>query len=169
MKLQKEDLKGAIEVLIFFVVTMGVLLLFFTFVKFPKTSGPSMNPSFNDGDLMITINTKKVDINDIVVVNSRTLDEYLVKRVIGVGGDHIEIRNSTLYRNGVPLYESYVSTQTWCKESDTLDVIVPEGHIFIMGDNRVNSMDSRAIGSIPVSDIYGRVIFDFTTKTWYID
>jgi len=169
MKLKKEDLKGAIEVIIFFVVVMTALLVFFTMFKFPKTNGYSMLPSFDDGDTMLVLNTRSVEVNDIVVVNSSALGEYIVKRVIGVSGDHIEIREGTLYRNGTPLYEAYLNDDNWCKEVDFVDVVVPDGYIFLLGDNRVVSMDSRAIGVVPTSEIYGKVLCNLTRWDWYLD
>ena len=118
---------------------------------------------------MLTLSTKSVEVNDVVVINSSVLGEYIVKRVIGVEGDHIVIQNGVLYRNDVPLYEAYILEPNWCKETDTIDVVVPEDCIFVMGDNRVVSMDSRAIGVIPRSEIYGVVICNLTKWTWYID
>ena len=167
MSIKKEDLKGVFEVVIFFVIVMTILLVFFAVFKFPKTSGYSMQPSFDDKDLMLVINTRHAEVNDIIVANSTVLGEYVVKRVIGVGGDHIVIRDGILYRNDIPIYEAYLADQNWCMAADFTDIVVPDGCVFVMGDNRTMSMDSRSIGPIPVSDIYGRVICNLTKREFY--
>ena len=146
---------------------MTVLLVFFAVFKFPKTSGYSMQPSFDDKDLMLVINTRHAEVNDIIVANSTVLGEYVVKRVIGVGGDHIVIRDGILYRNDIPIYEAYLADQNWCMAADFTDIVVLDGCVFVMGDNRTMSMDSRSIGPIPVSDIYGRVICNLTKREFY--
>ena len=165
MKLRKEEMKEIAKVLLFFVVVMGSLLILCSFFNFPKVSGPSMLPSFRDGDMMLTRYTENIKVGDVVVIRNDELDEYLVKRVIGVSGDHIEMKDGYMYRNGERLYEAYVSSQTWCM--DTYDVTVPEGQLFILGDNRLVSFDSRALGCMPISDIYGKVLCNLSTWQWF--
>lgn len=81
-----------------------------------------------------------------------------VKRVIGLPGDHLEFVDGRVLRNGEMLVENYVRGRT---ESPLKELVVPEGHIFVMGDNRESSIDSRRIGPVPVSNIQGRVILRF--------
>lgn len=82
-----------------------------------------------------------------------------IKRVIGVAGDHIIVNeDGTVSRNGQTLEEAYLKDGTTSRNGAYIDVIVPEKTIFAMGDNRLQSMDSRYFGCIPISKIDGYVI-----------
>ena len=82
-----------------------------------------------------------------------------IKRVIGLAGDHIEINeNGTVNRNGEVLSESYLKDGTTSRNGAYINIIVPENTIFAMGDNRLQSMDSRYFGAIPISKIDGYVL-----------
>ena len=79
-----------------------------------------------------------------------------IKRVIGVSGDTVEIREGVTYVNGEPIDEPYLHET----ELGTLEpTVVEEDSVFVMGDNRNNSFDSRVVGSIPYEQIRGRVVF----------
>jgi len=82
---------------------------------------------------------------------------YYVKRVIGKPGDVIELIDHKFYRNGVELNEPYIKEPLNYSASEKW--VVPEDHIFVMGDNRNNSHDSRAIGFIPLDHNMGKKIF----------
>lgn len=89
-----------------------------------------------------------------------------IKRVIGLPGDHVKIEEGKVYLNGEELNEPYLGeniTTGKLKNADTpyLDVIVPEGHLFLMGDNRPNSTDSRCFGCVPYEKIESRVVIRF--------
>lgn len=87
-----------------------------------------------------------------------------IKRIIGVAGDHIEIKDGKVYLNGVESQEEYLdegvetTMETYGVYSD---IVVPEGYVFVMGDNRAHSTDSRCFGCIPVSKIEGKVWIRF--------
>lgn len=83
----------------------------------------------------------------------------LVKRVIGLPGDEIDIRQGKVFINGTELTESYIHQPTQEKDSLTFPVIVPENHYFVMGDNRQNSHDSRDFNSIDRKQIEGKIMF----------
>lgn len=89
----------------------------------------------------------------------RNRNEHMwVKRVVGLPGDSLEIRNGYLYRNGQMLREDYI------KEEMILGldpVNVPEDHVYVLGDNRNHSSDSRIVGPIPTRNIQGKVIMRF--------
>ena len=84
-----------------------------------------------------------------------------IKRVIGKAGDHIKIENGKVYRNGEELDEPYLNEGTITNGRIYSDVIVPEGYLYVMGDNRENSTDSREFGCIPISKVESRVAFRF--------
>jgi signal peptidase I len=77
-----------------------------------------------------------------------------IKRVIGLPGETIEIRDSTVLIDGVPLFEPYLKVGSRMPDFGPLDV--PSGHVFVMGDNRLQSQDSRFFGPISTEDIVGR-------------
>ncbi|MFB3737729.1 MAG: signal peptidase I [Candidatus Velamenicoccus archaeovorus] len=84
-------------------------------------------------------------------------DEDLIKRVIGVPGDTVEIRDHTVSVNGTPLSEPYLTPAAEAAMQDFGPVTVRPGHLFVMGDNRGNSADSRfSLGQVPEDDVIGR-------------
>ncbi len=88
-----------------------------------------------------------------------------IKRVIGLSGDHIEIKDDGyVYRNGEKLEETYTKDGTTSQNGKYINLIVPENTIYVMGDNRLESKDSRYFGCIPIDKVDGYVI----TRVWPI-
>ncbi|MBO5478013.1 MAG: signal peptidase I [Clostridia bacterium] len=82
-----------------------------------------------------------------------------IKRVIGLPGDHIEIKDGNVYRNGEMLNEPYIREPlTEDQQEEYSDVVVPEDTVYVMGDNRGSSMDSRTFGCIPYDRVNGKVV-----------
>ena len=136
-------------------------LLISVFLRPVVVQGDSMNPTLTNGDrLMLYCFFYTPDREDVVVIRRENRDP-LIKRVVGVAGDRIYIHpeEHIVYRNGEPLQESYImnTTPAW---QMTEEVIVPAGHVFVLGDNRWNSKDSRdqSVGMISVENIVGRVV-----------
>ena len=86
-----------------------------------------------------------------------------IKRVIGLPGDYVEIKNKSVYLNGQALEEKYLDagTVTDSAEGFFLDVVVPDGYVYVLGDNREVSGDSRRFGCIPIDKIEGKAVFRF--------
>ncbi len=85
-----------------------------------------------------------------------------IKRVIGVAGDHILIEDGKVYLNGEELEEDYLADGVETERTGQFyDITVPEGYVFVMGDNRTQSVDSRVFGCIPVDKIEGKVWIRF--------
>ncbi|MGM7701150.1 signal peptidase I [Pseudalkalibacillus sp. Hm43] len=137
--------------------------------------GESMMPTLHNGDRMI-VNKISYDIGkperfDIIVFNAPEGKDY-IKRVIGLPGDEIEYRDDTLFVNDQEVPEPYLNEYKQSIPDGTLTdnfqlseeigtKTVPEGHLFVLGDNRQHSKDSRNIGAIPMDAIIGKanVIF----------
>lgn len=113
-------------------------------------SGISMEPTFENGDYVI-YEKGEIQRGDVVLV--RVNGMVLIKRVIGIGGDTIAISNGNVYRNGMLLDEPYALID----HSSLSITTVPDNEIFVLGDNRANSSDSRNWGSIPMSACLGIV------------
>lgn len=96
--------------------------------------------------------------NRIVYYFTKEQDEfYWIKRVIGVEGDVLEFKDGQVYRNGQLLDEPY--TKDEINKYSISKVVVPKGHVFVMGDNRAKSGDSRDIGFVPVDHVLGKFWF----------
>jgi len=92
-----------------------------------------------------------------------------IKRVIALPGEHLEIKDNKVYINGEEYKESYLdsSVVTTSLDGAFTDLIVPEGYVFAMGDNRPKSTDCRSFGCVPISKIEGKVAFRFwPLNTW---
>lgn len=157
----KEFIKDTFKYIIFIII---VLLIAIYIVGLQQVVGPSMEPNFNNNDILILdkISYKFIDIkrNDIISFNDEN-SKYLIKRVIGVPGDTVEIKNNILYINGNKVEESYltgVTTSDFSLQDIGFDKI-PDDYYFVLGDNRENSQDSRdkKIGLVAKKDIIGKV------------
>ena len=155
---KKEDKKFWIFLGILAIVC--ILLRLFVF-EFFHISGSSMIPTFEDGDYVfaeqISVYTKDISYDDIVIVEYPN-GKPCVKRVIGTAGDTVEIKDGILVLNGKKIQEEYINEQMY----DSMEPItVKENMIFVMGDNRNYSLDSRDpnVGAIPYGKIKGKVRF----------
>ena len=135
------------------------------FIKPTLVRGYSMYSTLEEGDYLIinrmSYKFKEPERGDIIVFKSDLQQDDgsskdLVKRVIGVSGDTVKIENSKVYVNGEELVEPYINDEV--TEGD-IDTVVPENSVFVLGDNREISLDSRydSIGFIDDSDILGKV------------
>ena len=98
---------------------------------------------------------------DVVVFKSVEGDsEDLIKRVVGVPGDKISVRRGKLFVNGEPQKEPYVNKK-FPDRSFFAPKTVPKDHVFVMGDNRTNSLDSRFFGPVPEGNLIGEALFRF--------
>ncbi len=149
-----ENKKGYIkEYLSYFIVIIVVILIKIFIVTPIRVNGPSMNNTLKNNDIMILneISYKFNGLNRFDIVVVRYNDEHLIKRVIGLPGDTIKYENDVLYVNGKKVKENFDHAET----ADVEEIKIPEGEYYVMGDNRVNSTDSRIIGTIKLKDIKG--------------
>ena len=159
------------DVICYLIVIVVLFLLFFRVVI---VSGTSMNMTLYNGDyLLLLSNTfyRDPENGDVVVISKKSFDDGapIVKRVIATAGQTVDIDFETgiVYVNGVALEEDYVYTPTNTRGTVVFPLTVPEGCIFVMGDNRNGSRDSRyaEIGLIDNREILGKAIFLFLPGT----
>jgi len=150
---------------------MVIFILFLVAVRVVGVSGESMIPTLNDGDwLMVRSGPYSPERGDIVIITQPwERGNALVKRVIGLAGDEIDIDflNGYVYINGEKQEEEYVRALTHINYDMQFPLTVPEGHIFVMGDNRNESIDSRSskIGFIRDDYVLGKAVFRITPDT----
>ena len=145
-----------------------VLLVFMLFLRMVIVSGPSMLPTLHDGDRLILLNSilyGNPKYGDIIVASKDSFKngEPIIKRVIATEGQTVDIDfgAGVVYVDGQALDEPYTNTPTTLKEGTTFPLTVSKGCVFVMGDNRNDSLDSRSmeIGQIDRREILGRVLF----------
>ena len=144
-----------------------VVVVLFTFViRMIGVDGHSMVPTLQDKDRLLVLNSMLYDdykYGDIVVLRkSSFLSEPIVKRVIATEGQTVDIDFSTgsVYVDGVLLKEDYINELTFTEEGTEFPLTVPEGSIFVMGDNRNHSNDSRdsRLGTVDSRYVIGKAV-----------
>ena len=152
-----------IRELIPYVVIIIIVVLFRTFIATPvRVDGSSMNPTLTNGQILIL---NKLDKNyqrmDIVVFKYK--NERLIKRVIGLPGENVLIKDNKLYIDDLEVddYSNDVKTRDY-----DLGMTIPKGYYFVLGDNRYDSSDSRILGLISEEKILGKItlrLYPFTS------
>lgn len=124
-------------------------------------SGPNSDSDRTNGEILYLNKVSSIKRGDIVVfpeidgpVDENGNPRMLVKRVIGIAGDHIQIIDNQVYRNGVLLDEQYINEPM--TTNDYIDITVDDGYIFCMGDNRNHSHDCRHFGQVPLKSVIGQ-------------
>ena len=154
-----------------FTALIVVLLILTFFVRQVTVSGNSMTDTLQDQDRLLVTNFMYTPQNgDIIIISHGNIySDPIIKRVIAVGGQRLDINYDTneVIVDGVVQYEPYIKGKTrQLSNSVSLEDynnIIPEGYVFVMGDNREGSLDSRSkdIGLIPVNNIIGKAQFRF--------
>ncbi len=149
---------------IYFFVIVGVILIIKYVVSLEQVVGPSMQPNYKSGDLLIlnkiSYRFREPRMFEVVVI-SNDETKYMIKRIIGLPGDSIEYKDNKLYVNGEVTKEYFATegiTNNFSLSELEYDVI-PDDYYFVMGDNRENSLDSRSYGLIKRNQILGKVQF----------
>ena len=167
-----ETLYEAVSV---FISAVTIILVLFTFGwRFVGVVGNSMLPNLHSGDwLMISQYDPTVKNGDIVVITQpNDADENIVKRVIATGGQTIDIdfNYGYVFVNGEILNEDYINNATTDKADIEFPIEIPKGYVFVMGDNRQDSTDSRSsyIGLIREEYILGKAVYNVSTRGGFV-
>lgn len=151
-------------------IATALLLKYFVFDTF-TVDGISMYPTLdggnganldddeNNGETLFLNKMAKIKRGDLVVFvpdKGTFAGRTLVKRVIAIGGDHVQIKDNAVYLNGQLLVEDYTNDQEPAIYDQDLDFYVEEGNVFCMGDNRNHSSDCRVFGQVSLDTVVGR-------------
>ncbi|MBQ7778519.1 MAG: signal peptidase I [Oscillibacter sp.] len=145
-----------------------LVVLVFTFVvRLIGVDGHSMVPTLQHGDRLLVLNSLWYDdyqYGDIVVLRKESfMEEPIVKRVIATGGQTVDIDfdEGVVYVDGVALDEDYINDYTYLEEGTEFPLTVPQGSVFVMGDNRNHSSDSRdsRLGTVDNRYVIGKAVF----------
>ena len=146
---------------------VGVVLLFTFAFRLIGVNGPSMQDTLYTGDRLLVLNAMFCDFKagDVVVINdyNAELDDTLVKRIIAVGGQTVDIDSATgtVYVDGAALDEPYVKGGTQAADGTRFPLTLAEDEVFVMGDHRDHSTDSRSslLGAVKEGYLQGKALF----------
>ena len=146
---------------------LAVVVVFTFAVRLIGVDGHSMVPTLQDGDRLLVLTSLLYDdyqYGDIVVLRKESfLEEPIVKRVIAREGQTVDIDfvTGSVTVDGVLLHEDYINELTFTEEGTEFPLTVPEGSIFVMGDNRNHSNDSRdsRLGTVDTRYVIGKAVF----------
>lgn len=163
--IRRDNVISVIVTVVLVVILLVLLYLKTAVFMVVSVKGSSMYDTLSDGDLLFANKLSSVSRGDVVVIHDPEIDnEALIKRVIGLGGDELWTVNGYVYitytdsqgeRVTERLVEDYVYREGTTKMSGK--ITVPEGCIFVMGDNRTASSDSRFFGAVKLSSVMGVV------------
>lgn len=176
---KKEIIKTGIQIIVLIISTF---LVFKYVLVLVQVDGSSMYPTLHDEDIAVinSLNLDKKDIKrfDVVVLQTSDINKKIVKRVIGLPGETIIYNNDRLYIDGVYFEEQFLDKE-YVEETkkiydsehftDDFEVVVGENEIFVLGDNRLKSADSRRYGAFEYEDIVGKkgiVLYPFSNIKW---
>jgi len=148
---------------------LAVVLLFLFVVQLITVQGPSMQHTLYAGDKVLVVKSPlcKIEVGDVVVVHqyNAPLNDTIIKRVIAVGGVNktvdIDFETGTVYVDGTAIEEEYIAERTYSAEGLAFPVTLKEGELFLMGDNRNHSTDSRStlLGVVDERYVVGEAAF----------
>lgn len=140
-----------------FIISMIFCIIFLLNFRFIRISGNSMDSTLANNEIHFSQLHKEINKGDIVVANSDLLDMIIVKRVIGIPGDTIQIKDNVMYVNDEEIEEDYIMEEMITEDIEPYTL--KENEYFLCGDNRNHSTDSRVIGPVLKEDIIGVMLF----------
>lgn len=147
---------------IFTLVVVAAIAILVAVLVMPvlRIYGRSMNDTLDEGDIVVSVKTGTFETGDVIAFYYN--NKILVKRVIGQAGDWIDIdTEGNVYVNNVLVDEPFLKEKAFGDCNITLPYQVPDERIFVMGDNRVSSVDSRntAVGCVAEEQVVGKIVF----------
>lgn len=141
------------------VVAVALLIVFFLIIGVSRVDGDSMLPTLINGQTLVFFRLERnFERGDIVAVDMPNGD-YYVKRIIGLPGDVIDIHDGEVFLNGQQLTEPYIQGSTYPTSNMVVyPITVTENKVFVLGDNREHSIDSRAVGLVSMVAIPGKIL-----------
>lgn len=185
LKSDKRENPYLVAFLYFLVIVLCIIFVFIAFFQLCLIEGSSMRNTLQSGEHVLLLKTTSVDYKDIAVItkkDSKGVNYNIIKRVIGVGGDTLEYKTENgvinLYRkekgasNFTLLKEDYILEPMeldyfWKKNKpDSGPFTIEDGFVYVLGDNRNNSEDSRGSdGAYMVENVYGKMVFKLETDS----
>lgn len=165
----KSSSKSQIKDYLISIIAAIIIALTFRTYVFARADveGQSMYSTLHDKDVIfvekLSLLTHSIKRGQIIIFDSKNYNKDIyVKRVIGIEGDEVEVKNGKVYLNGNELSEPYLDKNVITNPGpymlDAKKYTVEKDHIFVMGDNREDSVDSRIIGPVSIKDVKGHVI-----------
>lgn len=176
MEAKQSKTKELLSWVVPIVIAVIVAFVVRQFLLAPVTvKGESMEPTYHDNDRVMILKPGGLDYDDVIVFQSPVEDDHYIKRIVGLPGDNVAVKDEKLYVNGKEVKESYIDKAAAQYEKDTglpytddftMDEVtgetkVPKDSYFVLGDNRPNSSDSRAYGFINKDAVDGKVVFRY--------
>jgi signal peptidase I len=171
MNLIKRVIGAVFDFLQGIVVVLAILVMVYLFIMSPQEiNGASMEPNFHNGEFILTnkimYKLREPIRGDVVIFKSpRNKEVDYIKRVIGLPGDTVLLKENSFYVNGQKVEEPYLTPDITIFGGSYLiegqEIVVPPGQYFVSGDNRPHSSDSREFGPIPREDIIGVAILRY--------
>jgi len=169
VRIENPFLRGLVEWVLVIGLALLLALVVRTFLfRITRVTGPSMEPSLSHGDVLIlnrfTYLFSSPNVGDIVAFPyPKDPSDFFIKRVIAVSGDTVDLRDDQFWVNGFPLDDDFSFMPVLNRGDMSFPVIVEEGHLFVLGDNRNVSRDSRCttVGTVRESDMLGKVLVRF--------
>ena len=168
-KENKELLEGFLNIVAGIVIAKLIIVFLFAFAR---VNGESMTNNFYNNEIVgmekVSIRTNNINRYDVVIVQSDALNEFIIKRVYGLPGETISVKDDgKIFVNSKEINDPYAKKEAYCGPSVTR--VLGKSEYFVMGDNRNNSEDSRydVVGAIDSSKIQGRVCIAFSMKKSY--
>ena len=145
-------------------IALGAVVLFSFVFGLMRVTDPSMEPRFQDGDLVMFYRLdKRYQASDVAVYEYNDL--LTCGRVIAVGGDTVNIDSVGLIVNGSYQQEQGITDETTqVADGVTFPLTVPDGAVFLLGDNRDEAVDSRIVGCVPIDHTFGKVMGMFRRR-----